>query len=168
MFALVQEGTIIETRPDLEGSWKNISNFGALSPCELQAFGWMPVVYPNLTSNQKYSDTPTIHADWVEFSAMPLTPEELDERVCQNTETLWQSATAYQEQFISGAAVGLLVIGVLQQKPKALAVMQWVQTVWNLYYVRKAMLPTAPPDVSFSIVGPMPYSVPELQTEILG
>ena len=77
MFALIREELVVELRPDLEGSWENISNFGALPEENLRELGWLPVSYPDLTANQKYSEVPTLFADHVEFAAIDLTPEEI-------------------------------------------------------------------------------------------
>lgn len=86
------------------------------------------------------------------------------EKAC---EPLWQAANDYQERYISGLAGGLLTIGVLQQKPRALAIMQWSGAHWDEYYRRKAQL-MAGESVSydFSDSGPMPFSVPELREEL--
>jgi hypothetical protein len=66
-------------------------------------------------------------------------------------------------------AIGLLTIGVIQSKPKSLAITMWSQSVWNEYYVRKAAVTLdSALDLDFSSFGPMPYSVPELQAEVFG
>jgi hypothetical protein len=100
------------------------------------------------------------------------TPEEkitFDEYQTQsNLQTLWQSATDWQEQFISNAAYGLLTIGVIQSKPKSLACMAWIQTIWAKYYEQKSLVTHEYEGVDFSVVGPMPYTVPELTAEVLG
>jgi hypothetical protein len=51
---------------------------------------------------------------------------------------------------------------------KALAIAAWSASIWNLYYVRKALL-TPVMDYSlldFSSCGPIPYSIPELRSEL--
>ena len=85
-----------------------------------------------------------------------------------NLQLLWQSATDYQERYISGAAIGLLTIGVIQGKPKSAAVMAWINSVWALYYRRKPLVTADHVDCDFSSAGPMPYTVPELQEEVMG
>lgn len=82
-------------------------------------------------------------------------------------DALWQAATAYQESYISGAAIGLLTIGVIQGKPKATAIMNWVQQIWGLYYIEKTNIDYHSPPCDFSIVGAIPFTVPELQNEVL-
>ena len=60
-----------------------------------------------------------------------------------------------------------MTIGVLQQKPKALAVSAWSQAVWTEYYIRKAAVTATSTDShDFTSFGPMPYGVPELQAEL--
>ena len=85
-----------------------------------------------------------------------------------NLQALWQSATDYQERYISGAAIGLLTIGVIQGKPKSVAVMAWINSVWAIYYQRKPAVTADHVDADFSSAGPMPYNVPELQDEVIG
>lgn len=93
----------------------------------------------------------------------------LEELKQQNIHDLWESATSYQEAQISGAAIGLLTIGVIQSKPKCFAVMMWVQSVWGTYYTRKAIMTHvySESDYDFSSCGTMPYTVPEIQVEVL-
>ena len=90
------------------------------------------------------------------------------EMLTSNLQSLWQSATDYQERCISGAAIGLLTIGVIRQLPKSIAIMSWINSVWALYYARKPLVTETAVDTDFSALGPMPYSVPELQNEVMG
>lgn len=76
---------------------------------------------------------------------------------------LWQAAHDYEYAQISGSAIGLLAMGVMQSKPKCLAVQAWIKTIWTEYYTRKAGTTT---DTDYSVVGVSPYSVPELMTEL--
>lgn len=88
-------------------------------------------------------------------------------QLAENIEQLWQAANAYTESFISGVAIGLLTIGVIQGKPKALAVTGWSSQVWDAYYTRKALITaTHQESLDFSSFGPMPHSVPELRAEL--
>ena len=77
--------------------------------------------------------------------------------------SLWQGAYDYEFAQISGVAIGLLVLGVLQAKPKALAVKSWNQSIWTLYYTRKADGST---DTDYTGLGLCPHSVPELMVEL--
>lgn len=84
-----------------------------------------------------------------------------------NVDALWRAADAYTSGYISGVAIGLLTIGVMQSKPKALAVQAWSAAVWDDYYARKsAATAISAPNLDFSVHGPMPYSVPELRAEL--
>ena len=87
--------------------------------------------------------------------------------IADKIEALWAAADRYTSGYISGVAIGILTIGVMQQKPKALAVSAWSSAVWVEYYVRKALVTaTSTDDHDFSGFGPIPYSVPELQAEV--
>lgn len=100
------------------------------------------------------------------------TPEEIAAQQNQidaaRISALWQAATSYEQSFIANMAIGLLTTGVIQQKPKALAIANWSNSLWNGpegYYARKASGST---NCDYSNIGPMPYSVPELSAEVLG
>lgn len=89
------------------------------------------------------------------------------EAIQNKIESLWSAADKYTSSSISGVAVGILTIGVMQQKPKALAVTSWSSAIWGEYYTRKSLITlTSQDNHDFSSFGPMPYSVPELQEEI--
>jgi len=86
-----------------------------------------------------------------------------------NLNALWQAATNYQEAQISGAAYGLVTLGVIQQKPKSMAVMAWINSIWALYYQRKPSV-TYTWDAAlmdFSYCGAMPFTVPDLMAEVM-
>ena len=78
-------------------------------------------------------------------------------------EVIWQGAYDYEFAQISGVAIGMLVLGVLQSKPKALAVKGWSQAIWTEYYTRKA---NGSSDTSYTALGDCPHSVPELMVEL--
>lgn len=127
------------------------------------------------------------HAADTPISALPLgtastsrdlTPEELtslSEIVARQTmfdydatvEALWSAADQYQQSKISGAAIGLLTIGVIQSKPKCLAVQSWIKGIWTEYYARKAEISeTTVTSLDFSACGNIPHTVPELMEEV--
>jgi len=81
----------------------------------------------------------------------------------QRIASLWQGAHDYEYAQVSGSAIGLLAIGVMQAKPKCLAVQNWIRTLWAEYYTRKAGTST---DYDFSVAGACPHSVPELMVEL--
>lgn len=87
--------------------------------------------------------------------------------VADKVDALWRAADAYTASYISGVAIGLLTLGVLQLKSKALAVSAWSSAVWDDYYARKALVTASSVDnLDFSSHGPMPHSVPELRAEM--
>lgn len=100
-----------------------------------------------------------------------LTQEEVaqmmaDQKVL-NVEALWQAAHNYEYAEISGSAIGLVTMGVMQAKPKCVAVQNWIKSIWQLYYERKAtMNADISPNVDFSSCGPCPHTVPELMEEL--
>lgn len=118
--------------------------------------GWTAVVE---TVNSKYLDE---LAETI--SAEKAASEQL---LASKMEALWAACNSYTSNYISGVAIGILTIGVLQQLPKALAVSAWSSSVWSEYYARKALVTLeSVDDHDFSRFGPIPYSVPELQAEL--
>lgn len=97
----------------------------------------------------------------------PLDPEVIAARVASaeamRIGSLWQAAHNYEYAQVSGSAIGLLAMGVMQGKPKCMAVQAWIKSIWTLYYERKAGVSTG---TDFSRIGPVPYSVPELMAEL--
>lgn len=81
----------------------------------------------------------------------------------QRIAALWQAAHDYEYQAISGSAVGLITMGVMQSLPKAIAVQNWIKSIWTEYYARKASGST---DCDFSVAGTCPHTVPELMGEL--
>lgn len=98
----------------------------------------------------------------------PLTPAEVSAAIARNVDMLWHAASGYESAQISGVAVGLLTIGVMQAKPKSLAIAAWSASIWNLYYARKAAITPAwdAALADFTLCGTIPYSVPELRIEL--
>lgn len=120
---------------------------------------------PKLTDKGIYEQT---------WDVMPLEGEELanagllktqEEEQANKTRIsqLWQAATDYEQKYISGSAISLVTLGVINNKPKAKAVQEWINLIWQVYYTRKAEL--ANNDLDFSSVGPCPHSIPELMSE---
>lgn len=128
-------------------------------------------VLPGLTSKGHYEqrwEVVALPAEQVE--ANQLAKQAADTEAVENKiEALWSAADKYTSSYISGVAVGILTIGVMQQKPKSLAVSDWSSRIWDEYYARKALVTVASIDnLDFSAFGPIPYTVPELQQEALG
>lgn len=93
-------------------------------------------------------------------SYIPPTRPLEEERIA----SLWQAAHDYEYAAISGSAIGLVTLGLLQAKPKCQAVENWIKSIWEAYYARKAGAST---DCDFATVaGPCPYSVPDLMVEL--
>lgn len=91
----------------------------------------------------------------------------LEYRVGENIEMLWQAAHDYEYTSINGAALSMVLLGVIQNKPKCLAVQNWIQSIWNLYYSRKATITKGvTPECDFSVCGTIPHSIPELMEEL--
>lgn len=78
--------------------------------------------------------------------------------------SLWQAAHDYEYAQISGSAIGLLARGVMQSKPKCIAVQNWIKDIWTEYYTRKANGST---NIDYSMCGACPYTVPELMAELV-
>lgn len=99
------------------------------------------------------------------IDAMPA--ERRAANLAAKVEALWQAADRYVSGYISGVAIGILTVGVLQGKPKAQAVTLWSSSVWGEYYRRKALITLESVDnLDFSSFGAMPHTVPELQAEV--
>lgn len=96
-----------------------------------------------------------------------LTPEQIMANTtaaeAKRIASLWQAAHDYEFAQVSGSAIGLLAMGVLQGLPKCIAVQNWIKGIWSVYYTRKAGTST---DTDFSIAGQCPHSVPELMVEL--
>lgn len=158
-------GTTFPTVPGLAFSWARESAYPTEVP---EFFGTCPDA----------SDTQIdgvlgvfLQSDWEqmrldEMSARPVQPTPA-EIVSKKVEALWQAADKYVSGYISGVAIGILTLGVMQSKPKALAITGWSGSIWAEYYNRKALINLNDSvNTDFSSFGPMPHSVPELQQEI--
>ena len=101
------------------------------------------------------------------YAVEDLSIDELSAKTAEKIDVLWSAADRYVNSYISGVAIGLLTLGVVQAKPKALAVTAWSSAVWDAYYTRKAAVTaTSADDLDFSTFGPMPHTVPELRSEL--
>lgn len=127
-----------------------------------------PSAFDPTTQTCRYTTNKWVVADIATDTPPP--QEEIDYRA-QNEMKLWKAASIYEQSYISGSALGTLTIGVLQGKPKSLEIKAWISNLWmNHYYPRKAKItgdaPIAADQLDFTLVGPMPYSVPELVEEV--
>lgn len=145
----VLAGTLWRIERDADGKWRAVEDNSTL-----ERFGLSREDFPDATPPELPVDT-------------PVSAEQADALVATKIEGLWQAADRYTSSYISGVAVGILTLGVLQQKPKALAVTAWSSAIWAEYYARKALVTVDSQDNhDFTGFGPMPHSVPELQAEI--
>lgn len=126
-------------------------------------------VTPALSSKGNYEQVWKI----VDLSAEQTAANQLEatkqtsDKIANKIDLLWKAANSYTSAYISGVAIGILTLGVLQQKPKALAVSAWSSSVWDMYYARKALVTAnSIDDLDFSSAGAMPFTVPELKAEI--
>ena len=107
---------------------------------------------------------PTAPAGCEARETPPAQPEpDLAVIEAQRITSLWQAAHDYEYAEISGSAVGLLAMGVMQGLPKCVAVQNWIKGIWTEYYTRKAGTST---DTDYLLCGACPYTVPELMAEL--
>jgi hypothetical protein len=100
-------------------------------------------------------------ADWEQMQSDEMIARPVPE--VHRIATLWKAAHDYEFAQISGSAIGLLAIGVLQGKPKCIAVQNWIRGIWTEYYLRKS---NGSSDFDFTITGVCPHTVPELMVEL--
>jgi hypothetical protein len=97
----------------------------------------------------------------------PPTPEEIAtqeaEAEASRIASPWQAAHNLEYSCISGSAVGMVTMGIMQGLPKCIAVQAWITSIWSLYYERKANGPT---DADYSPCGIIPYTIPEIMAEL--
>lgn len=102
-----------------------------------------------------------------QWSVVDLYGQELADRQAQieaqRVASLWQSASATEHAEISGSAIGLITIGVVQGKPKCTAMQAWIKSLWSEYYLRKGNGST---NYDFSAYAMAPHTVPELMIEL--
>ncbi len=135
--------------------------------------------YDKLTQGVREINPSLVNDQWhQQFEIYDLEPEQIalnqaakeatDAKLLNDKiEALWAAADEYTSSYISGVAVGILTVGVIQSLPKALAVSAWSSSVWTEYYVRKELVTlTSVDNHDFSAFGSIPHSVPELQAEI--
>lgn len=122
--------------------------------------------YDPLLQRAREAYPENVNGSWVQtWEVTDLSPEELAQAEANRIESLWQAAHKKEFDSINGSAVGMVTLGLLAGKPKCQAVQAWIQSIWNLYYERKASGST---DTDYSVCGEMPHSVPELMAEVLG
>jgi len=143
----------------------------SLEDKDLEELQWVKVTVPReLTDGESFG--PVYEVDGVCFAdIIPADPMMLEEfksmNIVGDVDRLWKAAHDLETARISGVAVGLLTIGVMMQKPKALEVSAWSGSLWAEYYTRKAaVIAGAAPDCDFSAFDNMPHDVPALREEL--
>lgn len=111
---------------------------------------------------EEFIDAPE-NFDMSMISAYRVIDNQLSIDEATRIDMLWQAAHNYEYARISGSAIGILAMGVIQNKPKSLAVQTWINGIWNIYYTRKT---TGSIDTDFTSAGPLPYTVPEIMEEL--
>lgn len=127
--------------------------------------------YPELMEDYRYNEIYTYEIDGRNLirtcGQSPIPVEEINQRKEEKINALWSAAYHYNENYISGVAIGLLAIGVFNEYPKCLAVRDWHAALWDDYYARKALITySSELNLDFSNHGDMPYTVPELRLEV--
>ena len=169
---------------EVRADFPEVSLPPALTDEMLASIGVLPVeqtapAYNPITQSATELPPALVGGKWKQqWEVMDLPQELVDENIAAQAaaeqatinakvEALWTAADKYTSGYISGVAIGILTIGVLQKKPKAVAVSAWSSSVWAEYYARKALITvTSEDNHDFSSFGPIPYSVPELQKEV--
>ena len=137
---------------------------------DLTVFGVYAVVespepsFDSATQRVTEAEPMLVNGEWTQqWSVVDLSPEEVATKDAGRIAALWQAAHDIEYDAISGSAVGLLTMGVMQGKPKCVAVQAWIKDLWALYYQRKF---GGSSDTDFSPVGGCPHTVPELMEEL--
>lgn len=130
------------------------------SQIEIEGVNYPPRWFLDVNERIKYGIT--------EEPNPPPTNEELAIITAHHIDLMWQAAHKYETDKLQGSAVGLVTIGIMMQKPKCTAVQNWVKSIWQLYYSRKASVSAVYQEAlnDFSSCGPMPYSISELMIEL--
>ena len=134
---------------------------------------------PNNFDGNKYyeaqGDYPTSHKPGLLRVPDHLTQEIIDTYVTTlddfkqlKIDLLWQSATSYEQKFISGSAPAKMLQLALQGNEKAAAIGVWLEQLWGTYYTRRDLVVAAETQEAidlvsedFSSVGEIPFSVKE-------
>jgi hypothetical protein len=164
-YAHVVNGVVIGVLSERPIGGCGIEGLSAIGDDQLITYGYYPIVYTNEDTHHEYQLVDTnynVLSDRVEATYI-ISNMSAEQKIFD----LWTAATKYQELFISGMASVPLAVGMMLKIPKALAITNWINAVWTEYYARQYSLQIdTNPNLDFSIVGPMPHSVPELLNEV--
>lgn len=181
MAQLIKDGVVIDER---EFRWQ-YPNTAFPAVINYADYGWS-VVFPTpipsydpITHTHRATAPAVINGHYEQQWEVVALPDDVvaanreaarisnEKLIASKVDALWRAADKYVSGYISGIAIGLLTIGVIQSKPKALAVTAWSSSVWDEYYRRKALVTSASvDDLDFSSFGSMPHTVPELRAEL--
>lgn len=152
-------GEVIPQPPIVTPAWgESIPQATTITPAWDESIPQPDIVIPAWTEE--------VEAEYT-IEIVDITDEVNAKDLQRKYDYLWKAANDFQSGQISGAAIGLLTIGVLAQKPKCTAVQAWIKSVWVEYYTRKAGVNLQNNvNLDFSICGNIPYSVPELMEEV--
>ena len=81
---------------------------------------------------------------------------------------LWESCSAHQNQRLDASGLVGMMYKAQQGGAKAALNVQWVQSLWAVYYVRKALVKADPDTIvslNFSDTGSLPYDYAEAFNE---
>lgn len=135
------------------------------------------LILPPKFDGQKYYDAhgdyPTSHKEGFLLVPDEITQEQinsycisLDDEKETKIEKLWNSATNYEEKYISGSAPAKVGIKAASGDAKCIAIENWVLAIWTDYYVRKANALAATSEEELNLIsedfsshGVIPYSV---------
>jgi len=94
-------------------------------------------------------------------------PEYIEAKIEAKRKALKQAASDYEAKGFSNIGIAILTAGVMQNKPKALAVAAWAEAIWAEYFRRAALITIDTyPDLDFSSIGSAPYTILELKEEL--
>lgn len=164
----------ITTHGNVEWDSTHFCPASALTPAEASKFRVVPLtetampVYDPITQRCIRNGCEKVNGVWrykwtVEALSAETIAINIENANNKRIASLWQAAHDYEYAQVSGSAIGLLAIGVMQGLPKCVAVQNWIKGIWTLYYARKAGTST---DTDFSAAGSCPHTVPELMTEL--
>ena len=105
----------------------------------------------------------------IEVAKEEIIQETKEQLISKNQQILWGAATQYEQSKIYGSITATIALGVMKNKPKCIAVSDWINSIWKLYYERKALITDSQIDKSlldFSVCGDLPYSIQEITEEI--
>lgn len=166
-------GAVLRTHSDIRQDAFNVSFPSVMTDEMIASHGYVPVslvtpAFSALTQQAVELAPVQVEGVWTQqWSVTSLPTEQAAVNVAQaeavRIQALWQAAHDYEYAQVSGSAIGMLAIGVMQALPKCLAVQAWIKSIWTIYYTRKAGTSS---DTNYSSAGAVPHSVPELMAEL--